>query len=166
MQHKTNKQLFEKELADIQSFWHVHATLDDASYCNIQVFISNNPLMKAAEEILNSGVRNERAEQGNLLDVALGTVNDHSTTPSSTVLEPPMTAEYAAFEKELANVHAILHRTPSRNALGQKDRDILQSFMMNPHFLDCVIRVLVSGVQNLAHEREDATEFALAVNLN
>lgn len=159
MNHQTNKHLFEKELIALRVFL-TSPILTETQYSEICEFVLYNPLMKCVEEILASGVRNCTYEQGDLLEVAFGTIAKQSNPIQ------PRTTDHAFFEKDLAAVRAILTNTPSRNAVKEEEVEKIRGLLMDPRFFKCVEEVLASGVRNIVHEQGDATEFALSVNLN
>ena len=77
-----------------------------------------------------------------------------------------METNKSKFEKEVASLRAMLSRVDTKEGLKEEEFQAIRHFHLNTVIMKAVEEVLDSGVRNLQDERGDATEYALAINLN
>lgn len=119
----------------------------DADYAEMRALLLDHPIARAVQRVFDGGLRN---------------LTDERALPASA---RPDAAELATAERQMAWARAALAAAPALGALSDAAYADLRAFLLEFPLLHAFRRVLDAAVRNLADERNDATEYALPINI-
>lgn len=122
------------------------SALSDAHYAELRSLMLTHPIVRAVQRVFDAGLRNLSDERA----------------PSAVTAEA---TELARAEQKLAWMRAVLTIAPSKAGLPDAAYLDLRAFMLEFPLVRVFRSVLDAATRNLADERRDAGEFALAINI-